>query len=138
MRALLPVFMLLTAATGLAPLPVSAAKIYHFRAYVGGEFFSNRPCAQQQAAGIGAYDVPDSMPFNQQVDLVKQRLGQSTAARSADDQALSRQRECAAIERELGDLARKYSSWQHVPVPEVNADQARERQLKVRRSQLGC
>lgn len=126
------------AAGFLLPLGAGAAKIYHCRAYVGGEFFSNGQCGQQKAAGVGVYDVPDGMPFDQQVDLVKQRLGQSSAAQTREDQENSRSHECAAIERQLKELSSKYTSWRHVPVEEVNADQAREWQLKQRRSSLRC
>jgi hypothetical protein len=87
---------------------------------------------------MGVYDVPDGMPFNQQVDLVKQRLGQFSAVRAQEEQESSRSQECAAVERQLKELSGKYASWRHVPVEEVNADQAREWQLKQRRSSLRC
>jgi hypothetical protein len=115
-----------------------AAKIYHCRAYSGGEFFSTGPCGQQQSLGLGVYSVPDGMPFNQQVDLVRQRLGQSANAQARDDQELARNNDCSSIKRQLEDLAKKYSSGRYVPVDEVNADQTKEWQLKQRRSSLRC
>lgn len=116
----------------------NAARIYHCRAYVGGEFFSTATCRQQQAVVLGMYDVPNGMPFDQQVALVRQRIGQTSSAQARDDQEGARTRECATVERQLQDLSKKYSSWRHVPVEEVNADQTREWQLKQRRSALRC
>jgi len=122
----------------LSPCVASAAKIYHCRAYSGGEFFSTAPCGQQQSLGLGVYSVPDGMPFNQQVDLVRQQMGQSANAQAKDDQEFARKSECSSINQQLDDLAKKYSSGRYVPVDEVNADQTKDWQLKQRRSSLRC
>jgi hypothetical protein len=78
------------------------------------------------------------MPFSQQADLVRQRLGQAANAQAQQDQEYARDQECSSIKRQLEDLTKKYASGRYVPVDEVNADQTREWQLKQRRSSLRC
>jgi hypothetical protein len=128
----------LVAAIFLLSPDAFAAKIYQCRSYGGGEFFSNTACSGQRAVLLGAFDVPDNMPFDQQINLVQQRLGQSASARAREDDELGRNQECASVKRQLSELTKKYERGQYVPVSEVNADQAREWQLKQRRSALRC
>ncbi len=117
---------------------VAAAKLYHCRAYAGGDFYSSQPCSGQRAAAIASYDAPDSMPFEQQVKLIEAKSSRAASARAKEAEENVRAQQCASIERELEALSRKYTSWQYVPVNEVNADQARERKLKQQRSALQC
>ena len=78
------------------------------------------------------------MSFEQQVKLIEDEKSKRTAAAQREDESHLRQRQCTQIDDELKKLQQKYTNWQYVPVNEVNADQARERDLKSRRAQLQC
>ena len=129
-------------ALALAVLSVShdatAATIYECRAYNGSSFYSTGLCHEHKAAGVGMHTVPDGMPFDQQVKLIESANSRKATVAKNDSDARDRSSQCAQIDDELSALRRKYTSWQYVPVTEVNVDQARERDLKARRSGLQC
>ncbi len=115
-----------------------ATTIYECRAYNGSSFFSSAPCGQHKAIGVLLHTAPDGIPFEQQVKLLEAARSRKATSAQREEEAMSRQRQCAQIDDELRGLQHKYTSWQYVPVSEVNTDQARERDLKSRRSQLQC
>lgn len=121
-----------------AAVEASAATIYECRAYNGSTFFSTGLCAQHQAAGVAAHRVPDGMPLEQQVKLVEDAKNRQVAGMRADDEKRDRVRQCSSIDDELLKLEKKYTSWEYVPIDEVNADQARQRDLRARRNLLQC
>lgn len=118
--------------------PSDAATIHECRAYNGSTFYSSGPCSGHKAVGVINHDVPDGMPFEQQVKLVEDAKGRRSAQQQADTTARNRASQCEEIDRELQELRTKYTSWQYVPIDQVNADQVRERDLKSRRSSLRC
>jgi hypothetical protein len=124
--------------TTLCAGDVFSATIYECRAYNGSTFFSSGLCVHHQAAGVAAHSVPNGMPFEQQVKLVEDAKNRKTASTRADDDRRVRSGQCATIDDELKVLEKKYTNWQYVPIEEVNVDQARQRDLKAKRSQLQC
>ena len=132
MRLLIAAVLLFSSAAG------GAATLYECRAYNGSSFFSADPCAQRKAVGVYLHTVPDGMSFDQQVSLIEEGQKRKAANAKNEDAARVRQGECGQIDRELKDLQTKYTSWQYFPIDQVNADQARERDLKARRSHFQC
>ena len=117
---------------------VTAATIYECRAYNGSSFYSTGLCHAHKAAGVAMHTVPDGMPFDQQVKLIESANSRKATVAKNESDARNRSSQCAQIDDELTALQRKYTSWQYVPVNEVNVDQAKERDLKARRSSLQC
>lgn len=115
-----------------------ADTIYRCRAYNGESFWANGHCQKHQALVDGIYTVPANMPFQQQVDLAQRGLNRANSARSAETEERVRVRQCDSINQQLKQLQSKYTNWQYVPIEQVNADQATERDLKARRSSLHC
>jgi cell division protein YceG involved in septum cleavage len=125
----------------LSTILVTAAHadtIYQCRAYNGESFWSNAHCHTQKALVEGIYSVPDNMPFQQQVDLAQRGANRSNNARIAEGDERERAAKCSSINQELKQLQAKYSNWQYVPIDQVNADQARQRDLNARRASLRC
>jgi len=116
----------------------AAATVYHCRAYAGGEFFSSRHCGSQSAVILGAYNVPSTMPFNQQVDIAKQQIQQNSGVTQREIASTEKRTQCATVNEELLRLTKKYESGDYVPVSEVNVDQALQRKLKADASRLRC
>lgn len=118
-------------------LNAHAAVLYECES-MGARFYSSGDCATHRAVIVTRHKVPDGLPFEQQVSMVQQRDGNRSSAISAANQAYDRNNQCAWIEHQLKQLQEKYTNWQYKPVDEVNGDQARERDLKTKRSSLGC
>ena len=116
----------------------SGATIYECRAYNDSTFFSADPCGKQKAVGVALHTVPDGMPFDQQVKIIEDGLRRKAANARQEDSERNRLGQCGQIDRELMELQTKYTNWQYVPIDEVNADQAREKDLRARRSQYQC
>ncbi len=53
------------------PTLCSAATIYECRAYNGSSFYSSNRCSQHNALGVLNHSVPDGLPFDQQVAVVR-------------------------------------------------------------------
>jgi hypothetical protein len=51
----------------------NAATIYLCRAYSGGEFWASAHCQKYKALILRIAEVPDGMPFNQQVSLAQRQ-----------------------------------------------------------------
>lgn len=126
------------AAIALSGGVASAATIHECRAYNGSSFFSSDSCSGHNAIGVMNHHVPDGIPFEQQVKLIEAASSRKAASSQAEDSNRNRLGQCEQLDRELTALRAKYTSWKHVPIDEVNADQARERDLKSERSRLRC
>lgn len=53
------------------PALCSAATIYECRAYNGSSFYYSNRCSQHNALGVLNHSVPDGLPFDQQVAVVR-------------------------------------------------------------------
>lgn len=117
---------------------VGAATIFECEALSSGRFYSSGDCAGHRAVIVSRHQVPDGLPFDQQVDLINKKQSAKKSSQVAADQVFDRNQKCAGIDADLKRLQEKYTNWQYVPVDQVNADQQIERDLKNKRSQLGC
>lgn len=78
------------------------------------------------------------MSLKEQIKLVEQAEKQSNTERTAETKELERRKKCAAIDDELSQIQRRYSSGQYVPIDQVNADQKHTRDLKSQQSARRC
>jgi hypothetical protein len=115
-----------------------ADTVYRCRAYNGEAFWAKHHCHEHKSLVEGIYTVPDNMPFEQQVDLAQRGVSRANSAKAAESEERMRASQCASINLQLRQLESKYTSWQYVPIDQVNADQAKERDLKARRVSLRC
>lgn len=115
-----------------------AATIYQCRAYNGESFWASDNCQKHQALVEGIHSVPDNMPFQQQVDLAHRGVTRANTTRNSANDEHVRKGQCASINDEITQLQSKYLNWQYVPIEQVNADQARQRDLNSRRAALRC
>lgn len=119
--------------------PVNAATIYLCKAYAGGMFWSNSVCSAQKAVIERTANVPDGMPFNQQVDLAQQQLDASKKLYvQPASQSNSVGSSCAqlAAERRALDQTTEKMIW--VPIEKQNANYHRMNQIKADMARLGC
>lgn len=118
-----------------------AATIYFCEAYSGGTFLSNSACSVQKAVMRDSFQVPSTMSFDQQTDLVKQQLAQRNAA-STQQPAQSRNESnatrCAALHKERLEIESFDTKMQWRPIEEVNKAQQRMRGLRAEMAQRGC
>lgn len=145
------VHLLVCAGLGLAVgRPATAAQIYLCKAYSGGQFWSNAPCSSQRATLVRMVDVPDGMPFEQQVQLGQQTHAEREALRQPPAAAPFMQyrqpaptapvpnpaAQCQALDaqvRALDDQARQPQTAQMQDRIRAARHQARAQQF-----QLGC
>lgn len=118
----------------LMALPARSAQIYECVAIGGGEFYSTGRCSEHKAVGRIIHQVPDGLPFDQQVDIINKRKG----AEQKQEDTFSKLQECSSFADELAALNKKYAQGNYVEVNEVNRDQARHRELKSRQASRGC
>lgn len=116
----------------------AAATIYQCRAYNGESFWASNHCQKHQALVEGIHSVPDNMPFQQQVDLAQRGVNRASSSKISENDERARAAQCESINRELKQLESKYLNWQYVPIEQVNADQARQRDLNSRRASFRC
>lgn len=129
---------LVASALGLMALPASSAQIYECVAIGGGEFYSTGRCSDHKALGRIIHQVPDGLPFDQQVDIINKRKGAEQSQKKKEDDTFSKQQECRFFADELAALNTKYAQGTYVEINEVNRDQARHRELKSRQASRGC
>ncbi|WP_147375799.1 hypothetical protein [Noviherbaspirillum cavernae] len=133
------IFVIASAATSILIATSSLADtIYRCRAYNGESFWAKDHCQKHKSLVEGIYTVPDNMPFQQQVDLMQRGLDRANSARASEIGERARATQCDSINQELKQLQLKYSNWQYVPIDQVNADQARQRDLNARHASLRC
>ena len=70
----------------LLPLGASAGSIYLCKAYAGGTFWASNHCNQHNALIERIANVPDGLPFDQQVNIANQQRqsAASTTTRSEE------------------------------------------------------
>lgn len=117
----------------------NAATIYYCKAYSGGMFWSNAVCSSQKAVIDRTANVPDGIPFSQQVELAKQQL--EFAKRlyvQPVQQSHSVYSSCAQLvaERRALDQITEKMIW--VPIEKQNANYHRMNQIKADMARLGC
>lgn len=129
---------LVALALGLVALPANSAQVYECVAIGGGEFYSTARCSDHKAVGRIIHQVPDGLPFDQQVDIINKRKRAEQKKKQSQDDTRSKEQECRFLADELATLNRKYAQGNYVEINEVNRDQARHRELKSRQASRGC
>lgn len=125
------------------PGAANAASLYLCKSYGGGTFWSQEYCGQHSAVVERIVNVPDSLPFEQQIELGEQarRDGRRLAAppkpvRSANGFASSDTKdECAALDariRHLDALARRPQSGPSQDRISAERKEARDRQFRIK------
>ena len=118
-----------------------AGSIYLCRAYSGGTFWSQAHCNQHNALIERIVSVPDSLPFNQQVQLGEQdRRASAAAAATANQpspttQPADPQAECKALDARItyyDSMARQPQSAQTQDWIAAQRKKARDRQFGLR------
>lgn len=120
---------------------VQAATIYYCEAYSGGTFLSNSACSVQKAVMKDSFQVPDTMSFAQQTDLVKQQLAQRNAAntqQTTQTRDESNAARCAALHKERLEIESFDTRMQWRPIEEINKAQQRMRGLRAEMARRGC
>lgn len=117
-----------------------AATIYLCEGYSGGGFFSNGPCSQQKAIAREFFNVSDTFSFQQQVEIVKQKIAQRNAVSNPQPvQSQSNNKaKCAELHKERLEIESYDVKMQWRPIEELNKAQHRMRGLRAEMTQRGC
>jgi hypothetical protein len=131
----------------VVPFWAQAGSLYLCAAYNGGSFWAQSHCNQHSALIERIANVPDSLPFQQQVELAEQQRREATtnAANSAtntathtvttNSSALNASGECKALSAhvvQLDAMARQLQSGQTQDWIRSEKKQARDRQFALR------
>jgi hypothetical protein len=115
------------------------ATIYRCKAYSGGIFWSSAYCGTQQALVDRIANVPNSLPFEQQVQIAEgQRVEAMALYQQQPSAATQRADRCGALKRERDTIESRYTNWQWQPPEVINPDQTRMRGLRAEQARLGC
>lgn len=126
----------------LVPASVHAASLYMCRSYGGGTFWSSATCSTHNALIERIVNVPDNLPFDQQVQLGEQARSDArrlTAAPAINhtvvtNNAQNTRNECASISERiqyLDSLARQPQSGQTQDQISEERKQLRDRQFRI-------
>lgn len=138
----------------LLPAVSQAASLYLCKAYSGGNFWSAEHCQGRQALVDRIVNVPDGLPFKEQVRLGEQaraegeRLRQPQAGGGTStpvsrhkparrsDPAANRQAECAALDAKVNKLDAQARQAQTAKAQDRMAEQ--KRRLREQQAGLHC
>lgn len=125
----------------LFPLCANSGSLYLCRAYSGGTFWAQAHCNQHSALIERIVSVPDSLPFDQQVNLAEQQRAPvsstTTVTRTTtinNSSATNRLAECKALEAQITQLdaqARQPQSGQMQDWIAAQKKKARDRQFHI-------
>jgi hypothetical protein len=135
--------LLLTAlALTLLPLASHAGSVYLCKSYSGSTFWSKAHCREHNALIDWIVSVPDSLPWEQQVQLAEQDRARRAAAATAqqnaviqqrqDNGAASRQAECASLDAQIA----RYDAMARQPQSGQMQDWTTEQKRKARNRQF--
>jgi hypothetical protein len=119
------------------PLVSEAGSIYLCKAYSGGTFWSQAHCRVHNALIESIVSVPESLPFDQQVNLAQQQrqpapAGTTTTERSAAENRMSECKNLDARITQLDSMARQPQSGQTQDWIRGERKTARDRQFSLR------
>ena len=118
---------------------VQAETIYLCKAYAGGTFWSNALCSTQKALIERTANVPDGMPFLQQVALAESQLNSANALQQAPaPQPSAGGKSCPQLTQERRALDQITEKMIWVPIEQQNANYYRMNQIKMDMARLGC
>lgn len=125
-------------------MSAQAGTIYLCKAYSGGFFWASKHCNQHSALIERIANVPDSLPFDQQVALASQqrdaaaqanRTHTTTSQNITNQSSLNRQTECEALNAKIKNydsMARQPQSGQMQDWIAAQRKAARDRQFQLR------
>ena len=129
----------------LLPLGASAGSIYLCKAYAGGTFWASNHCNQHNALIERIANVPDGLPFDQQVNIANQQ--RQSAANTAtntvtintttvtnDNSAAGHLAECKALDASITQydaMARQPQTGQMQDWITGEKKKARDRQFRI-------
>lgn len=132
---------------GLA-LGAQAGTIYLCKAYSGGTFWAKAQCSQHSALIERIANVPDNLPFDQQVAIAEQQRSTAAQANTANTTTTTttntvtqyqtgadRQTECKALDAQIqhyDSMARQPQSGQMQDWISAQRKKARDRQFRIR------
>jgi hypothetical protein len=129
----------------LCPLSSQAGSIYLCKSYSGSTFWSKAHCREHNALIDWIVSVPDSLPWDQQVQLAEQDRARRAAAANPQrnvvvqpswpDPAASRQAECASLDAQITQwdaMARQPQSGQMQDWITAQKRKARDRQFQLK------
>ena len=125
----------------LFPLCSHAGSIYLCRAYGGGAFWSQAHCNQHNALIERIVSVPESLPFNQQVNLAEQQRQQAATTNTVTNTVItnstapSKDAECKALDAQITQfdaMARQPQSGQMQDWITGEKKKARDRQFGIK------
>ena len=120
-----------------------AGAIYLCKAYSGGTFWAQQQCSQHSALIERIANVPDSLPFNQQVEIAQQQRNAATEATRVNSTTThaytqtgpDQPTECKALKANVAHydaMARQPQSGQMQDWISAQRRTARDRQFKLR------
>ena len=125
----------------LSPFLAHSGSIYLCKAYSGGTFWANTHCNQHSALIDRIVSVPDSLPFDQQVNLAEQqrqsanRTNTITNTVTTTSSGPAREVECKALDAQIKQfdaMARQPQSGQMQDWITVQKRKARDRQFSIK------
>ena len=123
------------------PLWAHSGSIYLCKAYSGGTFWAKTNCSQHSALVDSIVSVPDSLPFDQQVNLAEQQRRSTTLTNTVSNTvttnspAPSRGVECKTLDAQItqfDSMARQPQSGQMQDWITGEKRKARDRQFQIR------
>jgi hypothetical protein len=123
------------------PLWAHSGSIYLCKAYSGGTFWAKTNCSQHSALVDSIVSVPDSLPFDQQVNLAEQQRRSATLTNTVSNTvttnspAPSRGVECKTLDAQITQfdgMARQPQSGQMQDWITGEKRKARDRQFQIR------
>ena len=123
------------------PLWAHSGSIYLCKAYSGGTFWAKTNCSQHSALVDSIVSVPDSLPFDQQVNLAEQQRHPTTLTNTVSNTvttnspAPSRGVECKTLDAQItqfDSMARQPQSGQMQDWITGEKRKARDRQFQIR------
>lgn len=120
-----------------------AGSIYLCKAYTGGTFWAQQHCSQHSALIERIANVPDTLPFSQQVEIARQQQSAATEASQAGTTTTQtytqpgpdQPTECKALKANVAHydaMARQPQSGQMQDWISAQRRTARNRQFKLR------
>ena len=130
--------------SGLLSFFAEAGTLYLCKAYNGGTFWSQAHCSQHSALIESMVSVPDSLPFDQQVNLAEQQRKPSTTTTTAttttntvthNNVGSDQPSECKALAAQITQYdaqARQPQSGQMQDWISAQKKNARDRQFRIK------
>jgi hypothetical protein len=95
-------------------------------------------CHQQDANTLEVIPVPPNLSFDERVKYAQGILNRRMDQEQQEQRERARASECRDIDRELATIWKGYENWQFNAQSQISRDRERTRELRGRRSQLGC